>query len=67
MKKIIVGVVLLGSITAVAASLNTNKKKDKAITEKKTEKKEKECRNRKAGIILGSFFHPSKFETLCPI
>ena len=45
MKKIIVGVVLLGSITAVAASLNTNKKDDKAKTEKKTEKKEKECRH----------------------
>ena len=44
MKKVIVGVVLLGSITAVAASLSTNKKNDKAVTEKKTEKKEKECK-----------------------
>lgn len=44
MKKIIVGVVLLGSITAVAASLSTNKKNDKVTTEKKTEKKERECR-----------------------
>jgi hypothetical protein len=41
MKKILVAVVLLGSITAVAfASLNNNKKK--AGIEKKTEKK-KEC------------------------
>lgn len=44
MKKILVGAVLLGSITAVAASLNTNKKDDKATTEKKTEKKKKDCK-----------------------
>jgi len=42
MKKIIVAVVLLGSVTAVAfASLNTNKKK--AGIEKKAEKKKKSC------------------------
>jgi hypothetical protein len=45
MKKIIVGVVLLGSITAVAASLGTSKKKETARTEKKTEKKDRECKH----------------------
>ncbi|MBC7874810.1 MAG: hypothetical protein H7Y01_12485 [Ferruginibacter sp.] len=42
MKKILVAVVLLGSVTAVAfASLNTSKKK--TGIEKKMEKKKKNC------------------------
>ena len=44
MKKLFVGVVLLGSITAVAASLSTNKKKDAPGVEKKMEKKKKDCK-----------------------
>ena len=45
MKKIIIGVVLAGSLTAaVAASLNTkNHKKDAAKTEYKCEKKKSSC------------------------
>ena len=44
MKKIIIGVVLAGSLTAaVAASLNKNHKKDAAGIEKKAEKKKRDC------------------------
>lgn len=43
MKKIIVGVVLLGSLTAVAATLGTSKKKSATATEKKVENKKRSC------------------------
>lgn len=43
MKKIIVGVVLLGSITAVAATLGTKNNKATTGTEKKIEKKTRHC------------------------
>jgi hypothetical protein len=44
MKKLIIGVVLAGSLTAaVAATLNTSHKKDAAKTEKKAEKKKRNC------------------------
>ncbi len=49
MKKLLIGLVLLGGITAIAyASLNNNRKSDKQATEKKMDKKEKkkECKKR---------------------
>jgi hypothetical protein len=44
MKKLIVGIVLLSGVTAVAFASFSNKKKDKAAKEKKTEKKKRDCK-----------------------